>query len=1363
MADQRSHSYLIARGEDLVVLGIRFVGFTLQADDPPTLKATSSEPRVVVTFPPQHIAEEVGPTPPGGGWTALDGRLEPGQTIAAVANKDMGVVQLFAIGDDGQLGWRSGEPGAAWQTLPGRSFVRNAPLAAVTRVGGIVEVFAVTADGVLVTASVGSGVDLTWTDLASGCAPLTAVTALSRGPDDMDVFIARQGACLHMWRGTNGMYGTHPMGGSFADGSTICAVSLDHARVDVFATNATTGAVDWAYWLNGQPWTDWRSLGSPGSVPLAPGTPVAATARSKDFAEAEPTQSLDLFVVGGDGRVHLNWWRATTPDDWRTFGGDWEALGGEFAPDTPLTAVTIEGEPHAIDLTAIDTGGRARGASWDGTGWSTDRCGRWVTLGEWFAPGSRLSAAVFDWLPTWFVVGSDRVVRSLDWHGVPADCTTAPGLSGPFFADFGRRQSRLASPSHVVYEVNHETEIKLSSEGILAALSAGRIVGDETELSGDHTAIEISWRLAISPESAVHGNVKSRHAAGPAQSPDGALALWRTQLRTVLGSAEGDPADARLALRPVDGDLAGAADPGFDIPLTQSDRQHLFQEGRSRPAPARRLELSSVGGSLSVKADWGTFLWEHESVLGRDQKVLVVSQGVLYPFGHRAQLLEVTQRDFDGRATQSIAALRKRYVLTVREPIRGPPVGDEELSRAFPFDDVEITTTNFELEQPVYTDFERPTPQGAALQDAIIHLLEAILKAETTALEAIVGRPGATLEDIAPATIDEWRGKYQQVDDYLQLLDEREFLRGLERGEPFEPVPLYCWPRTTDGRIAQFQVRCGGLQMSIPMIYVNDLQLEAFSVVPAFHSLSDDGVAHALDSEYGTAGEVALPGVALELIRVPGGSGDVHEVHALSIVGVPHEGGFRPRLGRRQTDPAPAEPGFAIALPALRTLLDHTDAVPMAFRRDYLDRGISEDIVFEVIGKNIDVNFTGRADRSGGLVAPSWQANHISRALGPVNMDAIRSGLAPEKVFGLDATLLGFPLQKIIGELKAPPAIVSDLVTGQPPKVTMTWSQVPVKTLEPLMAGPDTKLDLTMTSSLAGSVTDCTLTDFSFKLPARDPLLELKFASMAFHQEAQRPPTLAVAGVEMNFLGKLRLLQDLGDLVDFGKAGPTVDASATEITATYTLPVPDVPAAAVQLRNVVLRAGISVPFDGRPVTVTLAFASRENPFNLSVLMFGGGGYIVMQLDNSGLSQLEASLEFGASIAVDFLRPLAAGEVHALGGIRYFQDSSGPQLEGFLRIGGSVEVLGLVSVSIEMLIKFEYDFDQNELFGRATIIVEIDLTLYSDSVELDSGPWTIAGGSGHDDAGVAAGGGRRSVGPAPSGLEAWQTYRAAFAS
>jgi hypothetical protein len=173
--------------------------------------------------------------------------------------------------------------------------------------------------------------------------------------------------------------------------------------------------------------------------------------------------------------------------------------------------------------------------------------------------------------------------------------------------------------------------------------------------------------------------------------------------------------------------------------------------------------------------------------------------------------------------------------------------------------------------------------------------------------------------------------------------------------------------------------------------------------------------------------------------------------------------------------------------------------------------------------------------------------------------------------------------------------------------------------------------------------------------------------------------------------------------------GAAIEVSDRGVTATYDLPIPDVTTGGFQLTGLTFHSMIDVPFDQRPVSIELAFASREDPFNVSILGLGGGGYIDIALDKTGLKRLEFSLEFGASLEVDFF--VASGEVYAMGGIRVVKDN-GFQIGGYLRFGGMVEVLGLVSVSVELLVTLTYIEEsvdpplQNAMIGRATLVLEI---------------------------------------------------------
>ncbi len=288
--------------------------------------------------------------------------------------------------------------------------------------------------------------------------------------------------------------------------------------------------------------------------------------------------------------------------------------------------------------------------------------------------------------------------------------------------------------------------------------------------------------------------------------------------------------------------------------------------------------------------------------------------------------------------------------------------------------------------------------------------------------------------------------------------------------------------------------------------------------------------------------------------------------------------------------------------------------------------------------------------------------------------------------------------------------------------------------------------------------------------------MKLSFSSLSFHQQTTYgvdvtpgvglgqepslepsasghvttgPPKLKVDGFGVEFDHELKLLAELQSAVAIGGVAPHIDAGPGGVTASLAIPVPDVSCGVFSLSNVSFHSSVEVPFDKRPVVVGIGFASRDKPFSLSVLSFAGGGYIDVLIDAHGPA-IEASLEFGAQISVDFV--VAKGEVHAFGGVQYLQDSSGHvAIAGYLRIGGSIEVLALVSVSIELRIALTYDSDTTRLVGRATLVLEIDLTLWSDRIEIDSGEWVLQGGSAPA-AGVAGAApqSRRQVGAAAAG-------------
>lgn len=557
------------------------------------------------------------------------------------------------------------------------------------------------------------------------------------------------------------------------------------------------------------------------------------------------------------------------------------------------------------------------------------------------------------------------------------------------------------------------------------------------------------------------------------------------------------------------------------------------------------------------------------------------------------------------------------------------------------------------------------------------------------------------------------------------------------RPEQFPPGSgrsTHHWLKSSDGNKIEFAVRAitstGTVNFKLPLVFVFDLR-------PQFDSLNDAALTATLATFYGST-SVALPGVAIDLVGAPARTaGDVHEVHGLTIAGVNSPpgmtDGYRPRCA-----------ALSVAIPALRTLLGTDAPKSMRFAKTFLSSGSASDILLALADDTINVDFTTSSDRSGGLIAPKSVANAISRSKGPVDEE-----FRPEKLFGDGATLLGFPLRLLLADLKAPPQITSVLTSGAAPEVTMTWTGVTLKSqVKGFETNAATLLDLDIKQGPAGSTTRCKISKFTLAFPPERSVLRLSLESLEYLQTEGQPPNLTLTGPALSFDGDLKFIDDLKSVMSsFGTAGKLVKISPSAISVGYSLTALPITSGAFVLRNIAFNIGINVPFQGPP-SITLGFSSRAVPFQLSVLMFGGTGYAQIALNKHGIETFEAALEFGALVAIDFL--IARGEVHALGGVRFelLADRT-VNVTGYLRIGGSVDVLGLVSVSIELIIALSYRSATNALVGRATLVIVVDLTLWSDSMEIDSGEWYFAGSRS-----------RRRLDDA-TGFDRWKSYRKAF--
>jgi hypothetical protein len=216
-----------------------------------------------------------------------------------------------------------------------------------------------------------------------------------------------------------------------------------------------------------------------------------------------------------------------------------------------------------------------------------------------------------------------------------------------------------------------------------------------------------------------------------------------------------------------------------------------------------------------------------------------------------------------------------------------------------------------------------------------------------------------------------------------------------------------------------------------------------------------------------------------------------------------------------------------------------------------------------------------------------------------------------------------------------------------------------------------------------------------------------------------------LADPPMTFDGDLKFVNDIRDAIPPGVLGdgPSIDlvANPAGVRAGFAIALPPLSVGVFTLRDVALGAALTLPFaDGKPV-VDFNVSRRDHPFLVAVAIFGGGGFFHLQVDTAGIKQLEAAIEFGATASIDI--GVASGGVHVMAGIYFSLQRKDPgtamaaTLSGYLRMGGSLSVLGIVTISVEFNLTFAYESDRNKAYGRATLTVQVEVLCFSKSVEL----------------------------------------------
>jgi hypothetical protein len=1003
--------------------------------------------------------------------------------------------------------------------------------------------------------------------------------------------------------------------------------------------------------------------------------------------------------------------------------------------------------------------------------------------------------------------------------------------------------SQISGRSVLTFVVGKQDEILYTAVGLLAAMRRLplRVVseaGPDNPLrdleNNPRTGIELPHRLLLSPPA----NTSWSHRIEPATpGRGGRVELWHTRVTDTRARAVWTrDFPGNTPTMPPDDPLTSSLSPverAMFVHLT-SNRGLFTDPGHQpyipKPIDVDNLMLSTLGGWLDSLGQWGPrptiptishavpSEWRHRAAMGRDHYVRVMYSGFLCPFGHRANLVKVTERRFDPDRSDHAAYLVQRLFIVVRELIKTFDPAKNRLSTdgqrlnvLFPFKEVKLLTQvtpnlqkpensslffpavdgeipfrfavnaidlngrvvefhtpmlflaeNFnqgDVLQKVVTTYTNPKPPAGFLPPppgSPPALLSADLRGQSVAL-ATSAKTGDTTVEVSylvwgiSIPTDRDPQQYQQIPGFLPVLRSagarvpaisrlsgndsvipvryarRYTTAGFDKapsqpGRPVNPGEVFLELTGPEPVVMDFggrRDRSGGL--AAPTMTVAGLSRltgpVSASTPPTPSGLLNDGadplgtVADGTftPSDFFNAVDAKLFGVIplSQLVKVAGLDKELKAPRFLTET-VNAVTGFASDLRRVEQ----LLIGVAARFPVIRVKAQRVRQTALALIN--ATKAFSGDIApvedafrafstaLDELGTalpgTVDQAVTTLLQRVQGTMA-TWDSTGEVLSL-KKSIEALHLGkLLPETV---NARLEWVPDIQPWGTDKNHPIFIPH--GGAEPGRFSLIVDLRGSVRPDLRSGADVT---------------CTLEEFDLRLlPPTFEVFKLDFQRIRFTARAGKKLDIEVAFRGVEFLGPLEFVETLRRIIPLNGFSdpPQLDVTASGVTARYAMPLPNVAIGVFSLENIALSAYLTLPFVGTdPLEIGFAFCRREAPFRLTVSLFGGGGWFGIVLDPHGLRALDMGLEFGAAASVDF--GVASGSLSVMAGVYFRLEpiTGKTTLFGYFRARGEVDVLGLISASIELYLALGYE--GGAAIGRARLTICIEIGFFSESVEI----------------------------------------------
>jgi hypothetical protein len=911
----------------------------------------------------------------------------------------------------------------------------------------------------------------------------------------------------------------------------------------------------------------------------------------------------------------------------------------------------------------------------------------------------------------------------------------------------GNIMARLAGNSRLAFEVPPGTVIPFTMDGVLSwanliqsvvpvakttdptisRVGIGRFSRPVQPIRAPQpfeTALEIPWNLQLSPSEQAgwaHSTAAVTH--------NGRTELWHTRLgvRRPDGTVDEDD-DANRTLRAIwaldpkfqqhlgaplpNGSINDDAVP-FRMSLTELDRHdvvrlssdYLIEHYKPSPMHAESLMLSALGAWIDSRGAWDPPTgkisleeWRQRGTMGRDHFVRIVRRGFLFPFGHKAVLVKITERKIwptQVNGANRAAYLRQRFFLVVRQERRdyaGAPLGQRYAGRAFPFKNVRITT--------------RVTPNLDAPQS-----FDPVVGSNTRCFVPNVANAPFLFHMVG----EDWANERIELAVPAVFVDE---------------TIAYDWT-TANPLVAPKMVKLvDTYAYSDPKVRTANLEGQRVSLAESVKK--GDTTVQVKTLLFGADNPVP------PLVPLGGGNPFI----------AADQPPFHPTLSRAATRLSAAEQvsgksvGPSIAYDI--NFLKHGFPAAGAKAGEVFAR-----IVDPVTGLPANQKLGFGADKSGGAATPNIAIEGLSRRLGPVgDADNIDAGKLVPKSFLDGAKMMGgLDLFKVIvpeigvvplPDGSMPPEVMKLLQHSFPDRIEtkLHWELDHTKLVKD-DAGifePHGNAKLTIDAHLIARLDhpekstydiEGKLKHFTLNLlgDGAAQFIILDFHYLKFTSKTGKKPHVDVDIANVDYAGVLKFVKKLADLMNVGDggSGPAIELTPTGIRAAFDAPIPSLQVGVFSLSNMRFGAAVNIPFSGKPARVRFDFSKKHDPFVIAVSMFGGGGFFSLAVGTDGVELVEAALEFGANISLDI--GIASGGIHVMGGV-YFKyahdeekDCDTVVLTAYIRMGGELNVLGIVSISLELNLSLTYKSvtvngkEKDKVVGKAELELEVRVLIF----------------------------------------------------